>query len=135
MKKWMYNVLIAIFSLVFVVSLGVLAKYYYDAYVQAHRYDDLSELMEQGAEVTRPTVSEEMEKLPETDQQDTSALTQVVNPETGEIVSMLPQFKELYLMNQDIVGWIKIPGTGIDYPVMQRLHLCTGALQHVYPLG
>ncbi len=121
MKKWMYNVLIAIFSLVFVVSLGVLAKYYYDAYTQANRYDDLSELMEQDGEVTRPTVSEQMEKLPENDQEDTSSLTQVVNPETGETVSLLPQFKELYLMNQDIVGWIKIPGTDIDYPVMQNL--------------
>lgn len=121
MKKWMYNALIAIFSLVFVVSLGVLVKYYYDAYVQANRYEDLSALMEQGAEITRPVVSEQMETLPENDQPDTSLLTQVVDPETGVTVSLLPQFKELYLMNQDIVGWIKIPGTDIDYPVMQNL--------------
>lgn len=117
MKKWMYNVLIAIFSLVFVVSAGVLVKYYYDAHIQASRYDDLSALMEQGAQATRPTVSEEMETLPEADP---AQLTQVVNPETGETVSLLPQFQELYLMNQDIVGWIKIPGTDINYPVMQN---------------
>ena len=117
MKKWMYNVLIAIFSLVFVLSAGVLVKYYYDAYVQANRYGDLSALMEQGVQAPRPTVSEEMEKLPE---EAPSQLTQVVNPETGETVALLPQFQELYLMNQDIVGWIKIPGTDIDYPVMQN---------------
>ena len=118
MKKWMYNALIAIFSLVFLVSLGVLGKYYYDAYVQANRFDDLSALMQEGA-ATRPTVSEEMELIPET--QPEELLTEVVDPETGETVSLLPQFKELYLLNRDIVGWIQIPGTDIDYPVMQNL--------------
>ena len=29
------------------------------------------------------------------------------------------EFKDLFLRNQDIVGWVKINGTPIDYPVMQ----------------
>ncbi len=121
MKKWMYNALIAIFSLIFLGSLGVLGKYYYDAYVQANRFDDLSALMEEAGTTPRPTVSEEMEKIPETLPEEQTLLTEVVDPETGETVSLLPQFKELYLLNRDIVGWIKIPGTDIDYPVMQNL--------------
>ena len=34
----------------------------------------------------------------------------------GEI---LPQYRDLYEQNQDMVGWLRIDGTDIDYPVMQ----------------
>lgn len=33
---------------------------------------------------------------------------------------MLPEFQELYERNPDIIGWVKIDGTRIDYPVMQN---------------
>ncbi|MCP3776422.1 class B sortase [Paenibacillus sp. MZ04-78.2] len=33
---------------------------------------------------------------------------------------MLPEFQELYRRNPDIVGWLKIDGTRIEYPIMQN---------------
>lgn len=33
---------------------------------------------------------------------------------------ILPQYREIYAQNQDLVGWIHIPGTVIDYPVLQN---------------
>ena len=33
--------------------------------------------------------------------------------------SILPEYGELFLQNPDMVGWIKIEGTNINYPVMQ----------------
>lgn len=33
---------------------------------------------------------------------------------------MLPEFQELYGRNQDIVGWLKMDDTLIDYPIMQN---------------
>ena len=42
--------------------------------------------------------------------------------DTGELTgegSLLPEREELYEQNSDMVGWIRIEGTGIDYPVMQ----------------
>lgn len=30
-----------------------------------------------------------------------------------------PQFESLYALNEEIVGWIKVDGTPIDYPVLQ----------------
>lgn len=32
---------------------------------------------------------------------------------------ILPEYRELYEQNHDMVGWIKIEGTNVDYPVMQ----------------
>lgn len=32
---------------------------------------------------------------------------------------ILPEYRELYEMNHDFVGWLTIPGTKIDYPVVQ----------------
>ncbi|GAA0409712.1 hypothetical protein GCM10008933_44800 [Paenibacillus motobuensis] len=34
--------------------------------------------------------------------------------------AMLPEFQELYQRNPDIVGWLKVDGTRIDYPIMQN---------------
>jgi sortase B len=31
----------------------------------------------------------------------------------------LPEYADLYLMNSDIVGWIRIEDTNVNYPVMQ----------------
>ena len=33
--------------------------------------------------------------------------------------TILPEYKEWYDQNNDMVGWIKIDGTAVDYPVMQ----------------
>ena len=33
--------------------------------------------------------------------------------------AMLPELKEIYALNNDLVGWISIPNTVIDYPVVQ----------------
>lgn len=35
--------------------------------------------------------------------------------------AILPQYQAVYEQNNDLVGWIKIPGTKIDYPVLQTV--------------
>lgn len=32
--------------------------------------------------------------------------------------TILPEYEELYALNNDLAGWLRIEGTGIDYPVM-----------------
>lgn len=34
---------------------------------------------------------------------------------------VLPEYQKLYEQNSDFAGWLTIPGTGIDYPVMQAV--------------
>ena len=111
MKKWMYNVLIGIFAAVFLVSATFLVIYFTDGAQQDERYDELSSMKE---EVTpRPTIGEDGE------QPEQPSLVEVTNPKTGEKISILPDFVDLYKQNPDIVGWITIPDTKVDYPVMQ----------------
>ena len=43
----------------------------------------------------------------------------VKNPVTGQNVTVLREYAMIYAMNPDLVGWIKIDGTKINYPVMQ----------------
>ncbi len=43
------------------------------------------------------------------------------DPVTGEpvVTYMQPDYAQFYLMNSDMVGWLRIPGTVINYPVVQ----------------
>ncbi len=41
------------------------------------------------------------------------------NPIPAQGEEMLPQFQNLYAKNADIIGWVKIDGTPVSYPVMQ----------------
>lgn len=123
MKKWMYNALIIFFSAVLLISAGALAKYYIEAHIQASRYEDLASLKENVPTTPRPVPSVDATAASDASTPQTTeppaVLTPVTDPETGEIVEVLPEFAELYVLNNDIVGWFRIPGTKIDYPVMQ----------------
>lgn len=116
MKKWIYNSLIILFAVIFVVSAAALGHYYYDAYQQQNRYAALADL--------RPADSRPAPTQPPAD--DTTSPTTpapktvaVTHPKTGETMHILESFAQLYQLNSDIVGWLTVPGTVIDYPVMQ----------------
>jgi len=44
---------------------------------------------------------------------------QTPEPEVEVQPQILAQFVELYAQNPEMIGWIHIPGTRVDYPVMQ----------------
>jgi len=46
-----------------------------------------------------------------------TAISDLKQPKKKEI---LPQYKALYEENPDLIGWVKIDGTPLDYPVMQN---------------
>lgn len=114
MKKWFYTGLIIFFAFVFVISAGILAWYYIDAAIQQGRYNELSSMKENMT--PRPTLPQDGETIPEATEPN---LVSVINPITGKATQVLPEFASLYAENPDIVGWLTIPGTDIDYPVMQ----------------
>lgn len=66
----------------------------------------------------------EHDVLYNTEQADTEAQSdtqaeRVAAPLPGEVDDILPAYRELYDQNPDLIGWLHIEGTLIDYPVLQ----------------
>ena len=95
MKNKIYIAIICAFSIVFAVSSGFLIKHYCDSAKQAEMYDNLIEVVETEPEETPELMNYSEEK------------------------TFIPEYQELYLQNNDMVGWIKVEDTKINYPVMQ----------------
>lgn len=94
MKNKIYIALICAFSILLAVSSGFLIKHYIDSEKQAEMYDNLIETVEK-IDTEKDTMTYSQDK------------------------SFLPDYQALYLQNNDMVGWIKIEDTKINYPVLQ----------------
>ena len=114
MKKHIYNALIVVFLLIFLISAGSIVWYFIDSRIQSGRYDAIAQL--------KPPIVHTLPILPDIGQppetQMPSPLIPVVDPLTGETVELLPEFLALYEMNKDIIGWLTIPAVDVNYPVM-----------------
>lgn len=122
MKKGVYIALILVLLCVFFYCGWQLFQYYSEGAQTQSQYDQLADIMHQ-ADPTAPTFDWSiLDRLPieEVIEMPDSPYIAVAHPETGKTVIMLPEYKELFDINPDIVGWITIEGTAIDYPVVQR---------------
>ena len=122
MKPWLRTILLIFFSVTFLISGYLLLDYFLDSYKQKNQYDALARIMADSAKqpsVSAPIVSAPEDTTEVSAQPEGPTLVEVQDPETGESVWMLPDFADLYQMNNHIVGWISIPGTVVNYPVMQ----------------
>lgn len=96
LKKWIMGLLTAVSVLVFLGCGFYLLQYYMGA---KHAESELEELQQLKMESENEDDGEE-----------------IVTPEGKKILKM---YKKLYKRNSDLVGWITVDGTPIDYPVMQ----------------
>lgn len=90
MKNFLYLLFIGLFGIAGLTSIAFLLMYAAQSIQQAHLYSDLAAVRKQ-------------------DTQQEIALQSSVQQSN----------RNLYLENSDMVGWIQIEGTSIDYPVMQ----------------
>ena len=88
---------------VFAFSGWVLVDYWLTSRHQQQEHELLRELKQEG--------ESQVESLP-------SHVT-VTDPDTGAERSVLREYAALYARNSDLVGWISIDGTRVDYPVVQ----------------
>ncbi len=129
-KKIIFYIVLAILVGVFAYSAYRLGSYILESVLTKGDYSDLSD-MHGGHTAPRPSITQPPATTPpehtgpgviETTPVPTTPAPEFVtisHPNTGEEMKVLPEFEELFLKNPDTVGWIAIPGTVIDYPVVQ----------------
>jgi len=96
-----------------------IADFYYQGYAYQKRNQSISEIIKEETGNSRQLAqSEDTEerdvKLSEEDNTG-NAPEGSLKPGTG----ILPEFTEVYEKNREFIGWLTIPDTIIDYPVMQ----------------
>jgi len=110
MKKVLFTAIVLLLVAAFGISAFMVGNYLIEGKKQEERNNELSEIVANAqtetTEVTETTVP------PETTEE-TTVPTETTEP------GILPGYKEIYEMNNDVVGWIKMEGTKMDYPVMQ----------------
>lgn len=90
MKNFLYSLFVGLFGITGLTSIAFLLMYAAQSKQQAHLYSDLAAVRKQDTQ-----------------------------QEIASQSSIQPTSRNLYLENSDMVGWVQIEGTGIDYPVMQ----------------
>lgn len=110
MKKKLYIALMVVLALAFGLSAFYLGSYFLEGKKQADRYDELANIVTESQQQAASTTPSETQT---TDPTETTANTDPTDP------VILPGYLELHEQNPDLVGWIRIDGTKIDYPVMQ----------------
>lgn len=89
LQKIIYWLLMGIFSTVFVISAILLIRYGINTFVGKQLFSEIAAMH----------------------------TTSASGPDNDSLI--LEELQAIYEMNNDVIGWIKIEGTNIDYPVMQ----------------
>ena len=108
MKKTLFIVTVLLLVAAFGVSAFMVGNYLLDGKKQADRMDQLAQ-----------AVSEAQTQTTETTEAVTEETTEATEPEETTKPGMLPGYKDIYEQNNDTVGWIKMEGTKMNYPVLQ----------------
>ena len=122
MRKSIYFLVISFFLSMAVFSGVKIYTYFKDVQEQENLYDSLAQIVEQAATAPAP------ETLPAPSEPEENP------PENTEPV-ILPAYAELYEQNSDMVGWICIEDTRVNYPVMQSPYDSDFYLNHGFDKG
>lgn len=95
------NIIVTLAALAIVACIAVLGYNFAQNKLNARQFEQASTLLTEGEKAKDLTAVQK--KYPD-----------VTFPE-----SLNPAFGELYALNQDLVGWIAVPGTALSYPVVQ----------------
>ncbi len=132
MKKILYRTLFAVSALVFLVSAVMLVRYFIQSRQSQNLHNSLAGLHTTSATTapvstgstghiptTQGTIPSSQGAIPSSQGSvptDSQAPTVTVAPTTPP---MLEEMQALYAINEHLVGWLTIPDTHVNYPVLQ----------------
>jgi len=102
MKEKLREILFILSLLIFIVGFAVVIWYFIKQRDNENRVKELKTL------ISEDTISDEKEQ-----KQSTDLRYYIING-----VYVQEKYKDIYLLNNDFIGWIEDYGTNIDYPVM-----------------
>lgn len=107
MREKITKILIAFFTIFLIISTSYIGYNLYQSNKQKEQIEELRKSKVENPE-TVDVVKEQLEEEAE-----------VLETQDNKMQTILPEYEELYNENTDLIGWIKIEDTLIDYPVMQ----------------
>lgn len=119
LKKIIYCTVVLALLAVFLYSGYSLIVYYADSRESEKTYENLAQMLVDRPSIPLPSGSQSSDSETVEVTEPEQVLVTVRDPKTGETMQVLPEFAQLYTMNPDLVGWISIDGTKINYPVVQ----------------
>lgn len=109
MNKKFYIIIVSVLALALAVSTCFIVRHHIDSVEQNEIYENLVEIVEES-------------EVPEENE----------NVTFSEDKTYIPEYYELYQQNEDMVGWIKIEDTNINYPVVQSIEEPNFYLKHKF---
>ena len=101
------NILLVFFILVFLGSAAYLGFYFYKIHKAQDSFDSLKAMIKDNRSVN-----------PQTGKDDHNPDADYITYDTIDGVTVQSKFVDIYNMNKEFIGWLTIPDTNIDYPVM-----------------
>ena len=126
-NSWIWNVALLVAVVVFAVSLWQLSSILMGYHQVDSEYESIAGEMEQQ---TVPVPTQTQAQIQYNESQETASpgqATMEVEIDTEDVVEeteepfvlYVPDFAYLKSINNDVIGWIQIPGTKINYPIVQ----------------
>ena len=122
MKKILRILLLILFTATFLVSGWLLLDYFMESREQSGKYDELSGIVDDAREDDGWNIPDKSDLTSEDiysgDIVSDVKLVTVTNPHTGEDISIISEYAQLYSRNDDFAGWINLPNTKLNYPIV-----------------